>query len=111
MADAPEQKVFNDLVTDVEGLRRQLDDLLIEERESSDEKLDMAFAELQEWTAGQHRVVDGLEQRSQLHLMLKDLHRALTSWRIKLDSRKDVPSSLAGTLRDLQDRVMRLIAG
>ncbi len=109
MADAVEQ-TLNNLVVDVESLRRQLDDLLIEEREAPDEKLDMAFAALQEWAAGQHRAVEGLEPRGQIHLLLKDLHRALTDWRIKLEGRKDVPSSLEGTLRDLQDRVMRLIA-
>ncbi len=109
MRDEVERETLVGLVGDVESLRSRLDDLWIEDRESVDEKLDMAFAAIQEWAEVQHSDLQRPELLSQLQLLLKDLHQALVSWRIKLDGRRDIPSSLEGALRDLLDRVMRLI--
>lgn len=98
------------LLDEVARLRMLLDELWIEDRVGADEKLDMAFAALQEWVTSPQQELAGRESRVQLRSILKDLHRALCDWRAKLADSADIPSMLEGKLRDLQDTVMRLIA-
>ncbi len=111
MAGDVKPEVLETLLGDVERLRRQLDDLLVGAQEVAGERLDMAYVSLQDLVASSERVDGEPVASGQLKAILKDLHRALASWRLELEERSGVPSSVKGTVRELQDRAMRLIAG
>ncbi len=111
MAGDEKPEALETLLGDVERMRRQLDDLLIGAQVDADEKLDMAYISLQDLVTSTARIDGERAAPGQPRAILKDLNQALVSWRLELEGRSGVPSSVRGTVRELQDRVMRLIAG
>lgn len=109
MTEEAERGDLPRLLRDVEALRRQLDDSWYGARDATDEKLDMAFAELHEMAAPVSGAEDEESYESRLRTVLEDMHRALGGWRLRLESSRDLPSEMEGTVRELQDRIMKLI--
>lgn len=99
-------KAVNSLIQSLTALRKQLDEIEVENRSELDQELDFAYGELIQWQADA-KSLDEKVVELELREALRHLQRALRLWHIAIDGCGTVSSQLIGDLRDLQDTVTR----
>lgn len=92
------------------GLRGQLDEAEIARREQFDSRLDQSYAELVELEQKMAHCDSPEKLHERTVASLRNLAHALRLARQAIDGDRSVPSSLEGSLRELQERVMRMVA-
>lgn len=98
------------LLRELAGLRGQLDEAEIARREQFDSRLDQSYAELVELAEALESGGSPDELHERTVRSLRNLAHALRLARQAIDGDRSVPSSLEGSLRELQERVMKLVA-